>query len=74
MAPVFDETKKRRFKEQYPDAAVGKYDIYGLFLDRGLQILKEGGWLGMVTQDTYLEKEWAPPCEGSFREPRPSTK
>lgn len=61
MAPVFDETKKRRFKEQYPDAAVGKYDIYGLFLDRGLQILKEGGWLGMVTQDTYLEKEWAAP-------------
>ena len=61
LAPVFDETKKRRFKEQYPDAAVGKYDIYGLFLDRGLQILKEGGWLGMVTQDTYLEKEWAAP-------------
>lgn len=59
LAPVFDETKKRRFREQYPDAAVGKYDIYGLFLDRGRQILKERGWLGMVTQDTYLEKEWA---------------
>jgi hypothetical protein len=59
LAPVFDETKKRRFRQQYPDAAVGKYDIYGLFLDRGLQILKERGWLGMVTQDTYLEKEWA---------------
>ncbi len=66
LAPVFDETKKRRFKEQYPDAAVGKYDIYGLFLDRGLQILKEGGWLGMVTQDTYLEKEWAGPLRRKF--------
>jgi len=61
LAPVFDETKKSRFKKQYPEAAVGKYDIFGLFLDRGLQILKEGGWLGMVTQDTYLEKEWAAP-------------
>jgi hypothetical protein len=63
LAPVFDETKKRRFRQQYPDAAVGKYDIYGLFLDRGLQILKERGWLGMVTQDTYLEKE----CAASLR-------
>jgi len=68
LAPVFDENKKRRFKEQYPDAAVGKYDIYGLFLDRGLQILKEGGWLGMVTQDTYLEKEWAAPLRRKLSE------
>jgi hypothetical protein len=68
LAPVFDEAKKKRFKIQYPDAAVGKYDIYGLFLDRGLQILKEGGWLGMVTQDTYLEKEWAAPLRRKLSE------
>jgi hypothetical protein len=59
LAPVFDEGKKRRFRREYPHAAVGKYDIYGLFMERGLQILKPGGRLGIVTQDTFLDKEWA---------------
>lgn len=59
LAPVFDEGKKRRFRREYPHAAVGKYDIYGLFMERALQILKPGGRLGIVTQDTFLDKEWA---------------
>ncbi|HJX14895.1 MAG TPA: N-6 DNA methylase [Candidatus Deferrimicrobiaceae bacterium] len=61
LAPVFDEAKKKRFRSEYPAAANGKYDIYGLFMERGLQILKPGGRLGLVTQDTYLDKEWAAP-------------
>jgi hypothetical protein len=59
LAPVFDEVKKKRFRREYPAAATGKYDIYGLFMERGLQILKPGGCLGLLTQDTYLDKEWA---------------
>jgi len=59
LAPVFEEDKKRRFKREYPNAATGKYDVYGLFVERGLQLLSPGGRLALVTQDTYLDKEWA---------------
>jgi hypothetical protein len=59
LAPVYDETKKRRFKREFPNAANGKYDVYGLFIERGLRLLTEAGRLAMVTQDTYLDKEWA---------------
>ena len=59
LAPVYDEIKKRRFKREYPDAANGKYDIYGLFMERGLRLLTQGGRFAMITQDTYVDKEWA---------------
>jgi hypothetical protein len=59
LAPVFEERKKQRFKREFPNAATGKYDIYGLFMERAVQLLTDGGRLAMVTQDTYLDKEWA---------------
>lgn len=59
LAPVFEENKKRRFKREYPSAATGKYDIYGLFMERALQISAPAGRVALVTQDTYLDKEWA---------------
>ena len=59
LAPVYDKTKKRRFNNEYPSAAHGKYDIYGLFMERSLQLLGDGGRLAIVTQDTFLDKEWA---------------
>jgi hypothetical protein len=59
LAPVFEERKKQRFKREFPNAATGKYDIYGLFMERAVQLLAEGGRFAMVTQDTYLDKEWA---------------
>jgi len=59
LAPVFEEKKKQRFKREFPNAATGKYDIYGLFMERAVQLLTDGGRFAMVTQDTYLDKEWA---------------
>ena len=59
LAPVFEERKKQRFKREFPNAATGKYDIYGLFMERALQLLADDGRFAMVTQDTYLDKEWA---------------
>lgn len=64
LAPVYDEDKKRRFKREYPAAASGKYDVYGLFMERGLQLLVEGGRFAMVTQDTYLDRDWAKKLRG----------
>jgi hypothetical protein len=59
LAPVYDRLKKARFAEEYPAAARGKYDVYGLFVERALQILKPGGRFGLLTQCTFLDKEWA---------------
>lgn len=59
LAPVFDAATKRRYRKEYPNAAVGKYDIYGLFFERGLGWLRRGGRLALITQNTYWDKDWA---------------
>ncbi len=59
MAPVYDTAKKEHFAKAFPSAATGKYDAYALFMERSLQLLKTGGRMALLTQDTYLDKEWA---------------
>lgn len=59
LAPVFDSSTKQRYRTEYPSSAVGKYDIYGLFLERGLGWLADGGILSLITQNTYFDKDWA---------------
>ncbi len=59
LAPVYDMARKRSFKIRYPSATQGKYDIYGLFLQRAINLLRPGGKLAVITQATYIEKEWA---------------
>ena len=59
LAPVYDTTKKQHFSKAFPNAAKGKYDVYGLFMERALQLLKLNGRFALLTQDTYLDKEWA---------------
>lgn len=59
LAPIYDDQKKRRFADEYVAAARGKYDVYGLFMERALLMLKKGGRFGLVTQGTFIDKEWA---------------
>jgi hypothetical protein len=59
LAPVYDTTKKRHFAKTFPNAAKGKYDVYGLFMERALQLLRLDGRFALLTQGTYLDKEWA---------------
>jgi hypothetical protein len=59
LAPVYDNAKKKHFALVFPSAAKGKYDVYGLFMERSLQLLNKGGRFALLTQDTYLDKEWA---------------
>ena len=59
LAAIYDEIQKRRLKRSFPASAQGKYDIYGPFMERALRFLKPGGRFGFVTQDTYMEKNWA---------------
>jgi Eco57I restriction-modification methylase/N-6 DNA Methylase len=64
LAPVYDTAKKEHFAKAFPHAARGKYDVYGLFMERALQLLKKGGQMALLTQDTYLDKEWARELRG----------
>jgi len=59
LAPVYDTAKKEHFARAFPSAAKGKYDVYGLFMERALQLLTKDGRMALLTQDTYLDKEWA---------------
>jgi hypothetical protein len=59
LAPVYDTAKKKHFAKTFPHTAKGKYDVYGLFMERALQLLNVGGRFALLTQGTYLDKEWA---------------
>ena len=64
LAPVYDTKKKQAFKVSYDRAAQGKYDIYGLFMQRSLRMLRDDGEFALITQGTFLEKEWAAGLRG----------
>jgi hypothetical protein len=59
LAPVYDQPKKEYFATQYPAAAQGKYDVYGLFMERSLKLLAPGGRMALLTQGSFIDKEWA---------------
>ncbi|MDA2915548.1 N-6 DNA methylase [Nitrospinae bacterium AH_259_B05_G02_I21] len=59
LSPVYDKEQRRRLELEYPAAALGKYDIYGLFIERALKVLNTGGRLGLVTQGSFVDKSWA---------------
>jgi hypothetical protein len=61
LAPIFDEHYKTQLSKEYPDTYTGKLDIYGLFYDRGLKLLRSGGTVALVTQGSFIDKEWAAP-------------
>jgi len=59
LAPVYDNTKKQRLANGFAWSARGKYDIYGLFMERALQTLKPQGRFSLVTPDSFIDKDWA---------------
>jgi type I restriction-modification system DNA methylase subunit len=48
-----DEQQLAYFRERYAVAAY-KVDTYHLFMERGLQLLKEGGYFSMITPTNFL--------------------
>ncbi len=73
LAPIFDENYKRQLEAEYRDTYSGKLDIYGLFYDRALRWLKAGGTVALVTQGSFIDKEWAGPHIEFGREGRIET-
>ncbi len=61
LAPIFDEHYKEQLAGEYRDTYTGKLDIYGLFYDRALKWLKSGGTVALVTQGSFIDKDWAGP-------------
>jgi len=47
-----DATDKEYFAKQY-DSAQGQYDLYQLFFERGVSVLKNNGLLGFITSNKY---------------------
>jgi methylase of polypeptide subunit release factors len=52
-AQALTAAEKRRFLEKF-QTAWGRLDLYQLFIEQGLQMLKEGGRLTFITPDTWL--------------------
>jgi hypothetical protein len=50
-------SKSRDYAKDYASAR-GKYDIYVLFLERGMEQVKPKGSLAFVTQNRYLSREY----------------
>ncbi len=61
LAPIFDEHYKDQLAAEYRDTYTGKLDIYALFYDRALKLLQDGGAVALVTQGSFIDKEWAGP-------------
>jgi hypothetical protein len=61
LAPIFDEHYKVELARKYRDTYTGKLDVYGLFYDLALQWLKPGGTVALVTQGSFIDKDWAAP-------------
>jgi hypothetical protein len=53
LGPLGDPKSRKEYSKY--KGAFGKFDIYVLFIERGLKWLNEGGILGMITQITYLD-------------------
>jgi hypothetical protein len=57
LGPLGDERKREEYRKKFK-SATGKFDIYVLFMERGLRWLKDEGILGMITQITYLDSDF----------------
>ncbi len=50
--------EKKRFKQQYY-CAQGMYEIHRFFIERGIELLRDGGMLGFIVPHTWLVLEQA---------------
>jgi methylase of polypeptide subunit release factors len=55
-----DEEDDEFFRENF-ESAVGKYDLYQLFMEQGIELLEPEGLLGMVTPDRFHHTKYGEP-------------
>jgi len=49
------------YKQKYISASVGNYDIYVVFVERGLSLLKHGGLLGYILPNKFFTSKYGQP-------------
>ena len=49
-----DEKSRHYFQEYYPNSYMKRFDAYGLFVDKSISLLKNGGFFGMIMPSTML--------------------
>jgi tRNA1(Val) A37 N6-methylase TrmN6 len=52
-----DEKTLNYFKENY-EVASYKIDLFHLFIEKGIKLLSDGGYLGFITPNTYLTNKY----------------
>jgi hypothetical protein len=52
-----DEKTLNYFKENY-EVASYKIDLFHLFIEKGIKLLNDGGYLGFITPNTYLTNKY----------------
>lgn len=55
IGPLGDEERRRDYTKRFR-SATGKFDIFVLFMERGIKWLKKGGVMGMITQVAYVSQ------------------
>lgn len=48
------DQERAYYKVKFRESLLGKLNTYRLFLHRGIELLKEGGYLGFIIPNTYL--------------------
>ena len=66
LSPLFDETIKQVYKNKY-ESSTDKYDIYVLFLERGIRWLENKGVVGLVTQNRYFRRRYGRGVRGVIK-------
>jgi type I restriction-modification system DNA methylase subunit len=49
------------YKEKYKSATKGNYDIYVVFVEKGLSLIKDGGLLGFILPHKFFQSKYGEP-------------
>lgn len=63
LKKILPEQTRSKYKKNY-EAAKGAYDLYVLFFERGLSLLKKDGLLTYISPSKYLSAEYATSLRG----------
>ncbi|MBK8255147.1 MAG: BREX-2 system adenine-specific DNA-methyltransferase PglX [Polyangiaceae bacterium] len=55
---VKDAYLRERYREMYPRSAAGKYSLGAPFTERFFQLAKQGGFVGMITANSFMKREF----------------
>lgn len=66
LGPLGDLEGKRRWERLFPNQKMGKTDIYIFFIARALRLCKDGGSVGLITQNTWTTMDFGAPIRGEL--------